>query len=35
MKIAESNIELNNIDSFEFIKKIPDSSVRCIVSDPP
>lgn len=35
MNIAESNIELNNADTFEFIKKIPDSSVKCIVSDPP
>ena len=35
MQIAESNIELNNVNSFEFIKTIPDNSVKLIVSDPP
>lgn len=35
MQIAESKIELNNVNSFEFIKTIPDNSVKCIVMDPP
>lgn len=35
MQIAESKIELNNINSFEFIKTILDNSVKLIVSDPP
>lgn len=29
------NIELKNIDCFDFIKTIPDNSVKCIVTDPP
>ena len=35
MQIAESNIELHNTDSFEFIKTLPDNSIKLIVSDPP
>lgn len=35
MKIAESEIQLNNVNSFEFIKTIPDNSVKCICIDPP
>ena len=35
MQIAESKIELNNTNCFEFIKNIPKGSVKCIVTDPP
>lgn len=29
------NIELHNVDCFEFMKSMPDKSVDCVVTDPP